>query len=212
MEEDRVLRKVSVGLVLEARKTGRLVLVHNRGNSTGDSLGWGLIAGGVNQKTPIQAVIGEVLEEAGIKPRNVVFSCGEKECRPRVFSFFSPRGEKNLGLVYSAEYCGPRLPSEGWEIREDVDVDWARPFLPMEVARLVDNRGKKYRGIYRKEINEQLFINWLVEKAGSSKEVSFWLDEQVGKLPGLRRDYLFSDNFLYHPPDSEWVEIRGGFG
>jgi 8-oxo-dGTP pyrophosphatase MutT (NUDIX family) len=178
-EKERFLTSVSVGLILEVRGE-RLLLVHNRDPETKEALGWGLIAGGVELESPAEAILREALEEAGIRPRNIIFSLNRRDSRPDVICMPGIR-KPRLGLVYRAKYSGPRLPSEGWRIQGDRKVDWARPFLPMEVAGLVDGTGSKYRGIYRRKLmSHSWWIGWLKDGENQRNLPNGWMVRLAG--------------------------------
>lgn len=195
-ENERLITKTSVSVLLGISRSRRIVLV--RQSQTGQ---WGLPAGGIKSgELLIPALRREVREETNIPEENVYF-----DPRPHVVCL--PEADKtHIGLVFHGDVISMSPPAiSGWEVLGDAKVNFAKPFSPREIFRLIENPER----IYRPEFNFHQLMRWLtmvseVREGKYYQYIDEWFERMVGVVAGLSitENTIFADyrRWKYTPP------------
>lgn len=193
---------VSVYLRPDARGTGLLLV---RTNSK-----WGLPAGGLEKGELFdEGIRREVRQETGID-RTRIFFDPTFGVTPRYVICLPREDRTQIGLIFQADYRGPLLDRDGWEVHSD-KADFAKPFrmrdlLPLIKAHLEAGQDES-SPIYKPHFNFHLLLLWLVEKSKQSvfeerpkyvQEFLARIKEGVDHLEVQRT--LGLEEWFYRPP------------
>lgn len=193
---ERLITKTSVSVLLGISRSRRIVLVRQ---SQGGQ--WGLPAGGIKpRELLIPALRREVREETNIPEENLYF-----DPRPHVVCL--PEADKtHVGLVFHGDVINMSPPAiSGWKVLGDAKVNFAKPFSPREIFRLIENPKK----IYRSEFNFHQLMRWLtmaseVHEGEQIRYIDEWFERMVGVVAGLSitENTILADfrRWKYTPP------------
>lgn len=164
---------VSVGMLVTNRE--RLMMVRHRPNENGVSQ-WGVPAGGVEMETVSDAIKREFHEETNLDPRFLSMTSYERQT-PRVNIVVS-ENRLQVGINYSMEYVGWKLPKDGWEVKGDTTVTYAKMMVPRDLCRMVEKRQTE---IFKPQFNIPAMLWWLLDNSATN---GFWT-RIVGKVDGV---------------------------
>lgn len=204
---ERPPASISVALMLKvAKQPGSLVLVQSA--REGWQPGWTLPGGGYDSVDLglFDALLREVDEELGISRDRLVFN-------PTAFSLINPSfvvcsfgmDRARVGLVYEAEYRGPRLPKDGWPV-DDERVSRARVFTRSEIVDLMkEHYGNLEKGagspLYHPDLTAHSLMLCLTEQRVSARRLPIYLSEffswALERGAALRKVPLYGNDYRW---------------
>jgi len=196
-----------------------------------DTVRWGLPAGGIEvNEQPLDALRREVWEETSIKHNNLwLESLSDRNLRlpyPIVVASFPLPDRVQVGIIYTADYHGSRLPY-AWTVEnkaddEIVETSWAQRFSMRQILGLLQDYINGKDVLYKPHINFVTLMYWvsMAIKGDKPKYIDRFFTRNLGRIENLSKveDWLFKGEYywVYRPPflgeqDPEAARRRSGY-